>query len=50
MLAPKALTMGCNVKTGTKGVDFFHGENALLDFVYAALDFFLCLYLKLHVL
>ncbi|ETM97796.1 hypothetical protein PPTG_20027 [Phytophthora nicotianae INRA-310] len=42
MLAPKALTMGCNVKTGTKGVDFFHGENALLDFVYAALDFCKC--------
>ncbi|KUF90669.1 hypothetical protein AM587_10000668 [Phytophthora nicotianae] len=33
---------GCNVKTGTKGVDFFHGENALLDFVYAALDFCKC--------
>ncbi|KAJ8540743.1 hypothetical protein ON010_g12484 [Phytophthora cinnamomi] len=31
---------GCTVKAGKKGVDYFHGENALLDYVCADVDFF----------
>ncbi|KAG6587203.1 uncharacterized protein IUM83_02847 [Phytophthora cinnamomi] len=30
---------GCTVKAGKKGVDYFHGENALLDYVCADVDF-----------